>query len=190
MPSRMGLSWVRNVGLWLIAIQRARARSLAKVGLIARPALTAERASSSRPRCARAVANAGNFRLESILAVAGSVTKEFEASGSSKCLYWVDVTMRPIDTLLYSACRSQLLANRVRPCVRKPNAAEHIYYRRRRNRNIVLYSACRFQLLANRVRPCAHMHSAAPDNLGHSSSLEVPTEIDPLLQEQSTLSVS
>jgi hypothetical protein len=28
--------------------------------------------------------DAGNFRLESILAVAGSVTKEFEASGSSK----------------------------------------------------------------------------------------------------------
>src|SRR6202011_5221321 len=27
-PSNMGSSWVRNVGLWLIAVQRARARAM------------------------------------------------------------------------------------------------------------------------------------------------------------------
>ena len=48
----------RYVGSSLIAVQKARTRETVKVGLSARPALTAERASSSRPRCARATANA------------------------------------------------------------------------------------------------------------------------------------
>ncbi len=56
-PSRMGSSWARYVGSSLIAVQAARAREMVKVGLSARPALTAECASSSRPSCARAAAN-------------------------------------------------------------------------------------------------------------------------------------
>ena len=39
-----------------LAVQVARARETVKAGLSARPALTAERASSSRPSCARAAA--------------------------------------------------------------------------------------------------------------------------------------
>ena len=57
MPSKMGSSWARYVGSSLLAVQAARAREMAKAGLSARPALTAERASSSRPSCARAAAN-------------------------------------------------------------------------------------------------------------------------------------
>ena len=57
-PSRTGSSPARYVGSSLIAVQRARAREMVKVGLSARPALTAERASSSRPSCASAAANA------------------------------------------------------------------------------------------------------------------------------------
>ena len=38
-PSRIGSSWVRNIGLSLIALQAARAREMAKVGFSARPAL-------------------------------------------------------------------------------------------------------------------------------------------------------
>ena len=56
-PSRMGSSWARYVGSSLLAVQAARAREMVKVGLSARPALTAECASSSRPSCARAAAN-------------------------------------------------------------------------------------------------------------------------------------
>ena len=56
-PSKMGSSSARYVGSSLIAVQRARAREMVKVGLSARPALTAECASSSRPSCARAAAN-------------------------------------------------------------------------------------------------------------------------------------
>ena len=41
-PSRMGSSWARYVGSSLIAVQAARAREMEKVGLSARPALTAE----------------------------------------------------------------------------------------------------------------------------------------------------
>jgi hypothetical protein len=43
-PSRKGASWARHVGSSLLAFQRARARERVKVGLRARPALTAERA--------------------------------------------------------------------------------------------------------------------------------------------------
>ncbi len=53
-PSKMDSSWARYVGSSLIAVQAARAREMEKAGSSARPALTAERASSSRPSCARA----------------------------------------------------------------------------------------------------------------------------------------
>ena len=69
-PSRMGSSWARYVGSSLLAAQRVRAWEMAKVGWSARPALTAERASSSRPSCARAAASrkyaSGQFRLCSL----------------------------------------------------------------------------------------------------------------------------
>ena len=41
-PSKIGSSWARYVGSSLIAVQAARARETEKVGLSARPALTAE----------------------------------------------------------------------------------------------------------------------------------------------------
>ena len=70
MPSKIGSSWARYVGSSLLAVRAARTRDTAKVGLSARPALTAERASSSRPSCARAAARQiyaiGKFRLASI----------------------------------------------------------------------------------------------------------------------------
>jgi hypothetical protein len=56
-PWRRGSSWARYVGSSLIAVQAAWARETVKAGLSARPALTAERASSNRPRCPRAAAN-------------------------------------------------------------------------------------------------------------------------------------
>ena len=66
----MGSSCAKYVGSSLIAAQGARAREMVKVGLSARPALTAECASSSRPSCARAAANTkygcGKLRLASI----------------------------------------------------------------------------------------------------------------------------
>ena len=69
-PSRMGLSWARYGGSSLIAVQAARARETEKAGLSARPAATADRASSSRPSCARVAADqkwaGGKFRLASI----------------------------------------------------------------------------------------------------------------------------
>ena len=52
-PSKIGSSWARYVGSSLIAGQGARTREMAKFGSSARPALTAECASSSRPSCAR-----------------------------------------------------------------------------------------------------------------------------------------
>ena len=52
---------------------------------------------------------------------------------------------------------------------------EHIYYRRRRNRNIVLYSACRFQLhLQTEFVLVLTCIAQPPDNLGNCSSLDVP----------------
>ena len=56
MPSKMRSSWARYVGSSLLAVQAARVREMSKLGLSARPALTAECASSSRPSCARAAA--------------------------------------------------------------------------------------------------------------------------------------
>src|SRR5271166_2185931 len=56
-PSRMGSSWARYVGSSLIAVQYARARAMEKVRSSERPALTARRASSSRPSCASATPN-------------------------------------------------------------------------------------------------------------------------------------
>ena len=53
----------------ILAVQASRTREMARVGLSARPALTAERASSSRPSSARAAAKfkfgAGKFRFAS-----------------------------------------------------------------------------------------------------------------------------
>src|SRR5208283_177838 len=46
-PSKTGSSWARYVGSSAIAVQRARAREIEKFGLSARPAVTAECASSS-----------------------------------------------------------------------------------------------------------------------------------------------
>src|SRR5271155_3873828 len=70
MPLRTGSIWARYVGSSLIADQLARAREMEKAGLSARPALTAECASSSRSSCAREAANSkcgyGLFRLASI----------------------------------------------------------------------------------------------------------------------------
>jgi hypothetical protein len=70
MPSRLGSSWERYVGSSLIAVQAARKRVTVKVGLNARPALLADRASSRRPSCARPTPNTkyiyGKFRLPSI----------------------------------------------------------------------------------------------------------------------------
>src|SRR5271165_4302135 len=57
MPSRMGSIWARYVGSSLVAVQRARTRETAKAGLSARPALTAECASSRRPSRANAAPN-------------------------------------------------------------------------------------------------------------------------------------
>ncbi len=69
-PSKMGSSWARYVGSSLCAVQKTRAREMEKMGLSASPALTAERASSGRPRFARAALNmkcaCGKFRLASI----------------------------------------------------------------------------------------------------------------------------
>src|SRR5580693_8865780 len=70
MPSRIGSNWERYVGSSLIAVQVARKRVTAKVGMRARPALIAERASSRRPSCARAAPSTkyiyGKFLLASI----------------------------------------------------------------------------------------------------------------------------
>jgi hypothetical protein len=49
MPSRTRSIWARYVGSSLHAVLAARAREMVNVGLSARPALAAERASSSRP---------------------------------------------------------------------------------------------------------------------------------------------
>src|SRR5208283_1195466 len=70
MASRTGSSPARYVGSSLNAVQSGRARDKVKPGLSARPALTAECASSSRPSCASAAPNTkwgcGLFRLASI----------------------------------------------------------------------------------------------------------------------------
>ena len=51
-PSSIRSRWARNIGSSLIAVQAVRARETEKVGLSARPALTAKRASiqSTKPR--------------------------------------------------------------------------------------------------------------------------------------------
>ena len=53
MPSRIGSSWARYVGSSHLSAKLARKREIEKDGLSARPALIAERASSSRPSCAK-----------------------------------------------------------------------------------------------------------------------------------------
>ena len=57
-PSKIGSSWAQNVGSSDRAAKLACIREMTKAGSSARPVLRAERASSNRPSCARAAANA------------------------------------------------------------------------------------------------------------------------------------